>query len=191
MKRKLSELILLNYQDLISDGLGSQLKHSRKMFLRGGRFSGKSFFAAHHIVLSLLELAYTHKEGEPWACCLALRKYSNTLKTSVYAEITNAIINLGVEDKFQMLTNPMEIRLKGTKSVIKFANLNTSEDYGKVKSIKFPGGYCRFVWFEERRSVSKQTETLIKSYYLYIVEETYLKLYSHITRRSVRVIGLI
>ena len=53
-----------------------------------------------------------------------------------------------------MLTNPMEIRLKGTKSVIKFANLNTAEDYGKVKSIKFPGGYCRFIWFEERRSVS-------------------------------------
>lgn len=67
----------------------------------------------------------------------------------MYAEIANAIINLGVEDKFQMLTNPMEIRLKNTKSVIKFANLNTAEDYGKVKSIKWPGGYCRFVWFEE------------------------------------------
>ena len=119
------------------------------MFLRGGRFSGKSFFAAHHIILSLLCLAAVHKEGEPWACCLALRKYSNTLKTSVYAEIANAIINLGVEDKFQMLTNPMEIRLKGTKSVIKFANLNTAEDYGKVKSIKWPGGYCRFIWWEE------------------------------------------
>jgi hypothetical protein len=43
----------------------------------------------------------------------------------------------------------MEIRLKGTKSVIKFANLNTAEDYGKVKSIKWPGGYCRMIWFEE------------------------------------------
>ena len=56
-----------------------------------------------------------------------------------------------------MLTNPMEIRLKGTKSVIKFANLNTAEDYGKVKSIKFPGGYCRFIWWEERRPVSIKT----------------------------------
>lgn len=111
--------------------------------------SGKSYFAAHFIILSILALASVHKSGEPWACCLALRKYSNTLKTSVYAEIANAIINLGVEDKFQMLVNPMEIRLKGTKSVIKFANLNTAEDYGKVKSIKFPGGYCRFIWGEE------------------------------------------
>lgn len=146
---KLSNLILPNYYDLLEDGIGEQLEQSRKMFLRGGRFSGKSYFAAHHIVLSLLALAAVHKDGEPWACCLALRKYSNTLKTSVYAEIANAIINLGVENKFQMLTNPMEIRLKGTKSVIKFANLNTAEDYGKVKSIKWPGGYCRFVWWEE------------------------------------------
>ena len=149
MKLKLSELILPNYWSLLEDGIGPQLKRSRKMFLRGGRFSGKSYFAAHFIIISLLALAAVHKKDEPWACCLALRKYSNTLKTSVYAEIANAIINLGVEDKFQMLTNPMEIRLKGTKSVIKFANLNTSEDYGKVKSIKWPGGYCRFIWWEE------------------------------------------
>lgn len=138
-----------NYWDLLEDGIGDQLEHSRKMFLRGGRFSGKSYWAAHHIILTLLALAAVHKDGEPWACCLALRKYSNTLKTSVYAEIANAIINLGVEDKFQMLVNPMEIRLKGTKTVIKFANLNTAEDYGKVKSIKWPGGYCRLIWFEE------------------------------------------
>ena len=148
-RRKMSDIILPNYWDLLEDGIGEQLERSRKMFLRGGRFSGKSYFGAHHIVLTLLALAAVHKEGEPWACCLALRKYSNTLKTSVYAEIANAIINLGVEDKWQMLVNPMEIRLKGTKTVIKFANLNTAEDYGKVKSIKWPGGYCRMIWFEE------------------------------------------
>ena len=62
MERKLSDLILPNYWDLLEDGIGEQLKHSRKMFLRGGRFSGKSYFAAHHIVLSLLELASTHTE---------------------------------------------------------------------------------------------------------------------------------
>ena len=153
-KSKLSDIFLRNYWDCLELGIGSQLRQSRKLFLRGGRFSGKSYFAAHLIIISLLELAAVHKEGDPWACCLALRKYSNTLKTSVYAEIANAIINLGVEDKFSMLTNPMEIRLKGTKSVIKFANLNTAEDYGKVKSIKFPGGYCRFVWRRRSGSIS-------------------------------------
>lgn len=39
MERKLSDLILPNYWDLLEDGIGEQLKHSRKMFLRGGRFS--------------------------------------------------------------------------------------------------------------------------------------------------------
>lgn len=58
----MSDLILPNYWDLLEDGIGEQLEHSRKMFLRGGRFSGKSYWAAHHIVLSLIALAVTHKE---------------------------------------------------------------------------------------------------------------------------------
>ena len=58
----MSDIILPNYWDLVEDGIGDQLKRSRKMFLRGGRFSGKSYFAAHHIVLSLLALACTHVE---------------------------------------------------------------------------------------------------------------------------------
>lgn len=39
MRRALSELILPNYWDCLELGLGSQLKRSRKLFLRGGRFS--------------------------------------------------------------------------------------------------------------------------------------------------------
>lgn len=39
MKRTLSEIILPNYHDVLEDGIGKQLKRSRKMFLRGGRFS--------------------------------------------------------------------------------------------------------------------------------------------------------
>ena len=62
IKKKLSDLILPNYYDLLEDGIGDQLERSRKMFLRGGRFSGKSYFAAHHIILSLLCLAAVHKE---------------------------------------------------------------------------------------------------------------------------------
>ena len=93
-KRKISDIILPNYWDLVEDGIGDQLERSRKLFLRGGRFSGKSYWAAHHIILTLMQLASVHKEGDPWACCLALRKYSNTLKTSVYAEIANAIYDI-------------------------------------------------------------------------------------------------
>ena len=131
------------------------------------------------------------KSGDPWACCLALRKYNNTLRTSVYAEIANAIINLGVEDKWQMLTNPMEIRLKGTKSVIKFANLNTAEDYGKVKSIKWPGGYCRLIWFEEADQFMSKHDVDQVLLSLYRRAEIYLKLYSHTIHRFHLHTGLI
>ena len=58
----MSDIILPNYWDLLEDGIGEQLEHSRKIFLRGGRFSGKSYWAAHHIILSLLALACTHTE---------------------------------------------------------------------------------------------------------------------------------
>ena len=62
MKKNLSDLILPNYYDLLEDGIGEQLERSRKLFLRGGLFSGKSYFAGHLIVLSLLCLAAVHKE---------------------------------------------------------------------------------------------------------------------------------
>lgn len=39
MKRALSDIILPNYWGLLEDGLGEQLEKSRKLFLRGGRFS--------------------------------------------------------------------------------------------------------------------------------------------------------
>ena len=43
-RSRLSDLILPNYWDILEDGIGDQLTRSRKMFLRGGRFSGKSYF---------------------------------------------------------------------------------------------------------------------------------------------------
>lgn len=61
-RKNMSDIILPNYWDLLEDGIGEQLERSRKMFLRGGRFSGKSYFGAHHIVLTLLALAAVHTE---------------------------------------------------------------------------------------------------------------------------------
>ena len=74
IKRKFSDLILPNYYDLLEDGIGDQLERSRKMFLRGGRFSGKSYFAAHHIILSLLCLAAVHKERRALGVLFGIKK---------------------------------------------------------------------------------------------------------------------
>lgn len=72
--RKMSDIVLPNYWDLLEDGIGEQLEHSRKMFLRGGRFSGKSYWAAHHIILSLLALACTHVERRTLGVLLGIKK---------------------------------------------------------------------------------------------------------------------
>ena len=74
MKQKLSEIFLENYWDVLEDGIGPQLAHSRKMFLRGGRFSGKSYFAAHFIIISLLALAAAHKERRTLGKLLGVKK---------------------------------------------------------------------------------------------------------------------
>lgn len=70
----MSDIVLPNYWDLLEDGIGEQLEQSRKMFLRGGRFSGKSYFAAHHIILSLLALAAVHKERRALGLLLSVKK---------------------------------------------------------------------------------------------------------------------
>ena len=70
----MSDIILPNYWDLLEDGIGEQLERSRKMFLRGGRFSGKSYWAAHHIVLTLLALASVHKERGPLGVLSGIKK---------------------------------------------------------------------------------------------------------------------
>ena len=74
IKKKLSDLILPNYWDLVEDGIAPQLERSRTMFLRGGRFSGKSYWAAHHIVLSLLCLASTHAERRTLGLLFSIKK---------------------------------------------------------------------------------------------------------------------
>ena len=60
MKRALSEIILPNYWDLLEDGIGEQLEQSRKMFLRGGRFSciRKKLLgcASHYYFITLISL---------------------------------------------------------------------------------------------------------------------------------------
>ena len=95
------------------------------------------------------EFKLTELAPATWTNSFEFTVVSEAKPVITISSLANAIINLGVEDNGQMLVNPMEIRLKGTKTVIKFANLNTAEDYGKVKSIKWPGGYCRLIWFEE------------------------------------------
>lgn len=106
--------------------------------LPGGRGSAKSSFVS----LELVNLI----KSNPDMNALVLRKFGNTLRGSVYAQILWAIEQLGLTDEFEATVSPMEITYKPTGQQILFRG---ADDPLKVKSVKPLHGYIGIVWFEE------------------------------------------
>ena len=88
IQQPLNELILPCYYGLHQP----DFKPSR-IYLRGGRYSGKSTEVARYLVLSLL----MHKDRS----AICFRRFGNTLQGSVFNEIINAIYDLGVENEIK------------------------------------------------------------------------------------------
>lgn len=105
---------------------------------KGGRASTKSSWISVELVLLIL------KDPQIHAC--VFRKYGNTLRTTVYAQIVWAIAQLGLTRKFRCTVSPMECVYIPTGQKIMFFGM---DDPGKVKSIKVPFGYIGVDWFEE------------------------------------------
>lgn len=115
----------------------SEGRHLEYVF-KGGRGGIKSTYIAEKIV----ELIKNHNRIH--AC--VLRKVSNTLKDSVFAQLKWAICMLGLEDEFKFTTSPLEIKYIPTGQTIYFRG---ADDPEKIKSIKPPFGYIGVLWFEE------------------------------------------
>ena len=113
-------------------------------WLDGGRASLKSSFCGEKIPELL--------ENNPNMCALCIRRVSNTLKDSVYAQIQWGIDKLsetypGLIEDYSFKTSPMEITKKSTGQKIYFRG---TDDPGKIKSIKPPKGmYIGIIWYEE------------------------------------------
>lgn len=105
---------------------------------KGGRASTKSSWISVELVLLIL------KDPQIHAC--VFRKYGNTLRTTVYAQVVWAIAQLGLTRKFHCTVSPMECVYIPTGQKIMFFGM---DDPGKVKSIKVPFGYIGVDWFEE------------------------------------------
>jgi len=117
---------------LINDGKVSEV------WLRGGRGSTKSSFAAIQIILGII--------ADPNANALVARKVERTLRSSVYTTLIWAITTIGCESLFSASVSPMEITYKKTGQKIIMKGL---DDPLKLKSIKARRGYFKFLWFEE------------------------------------------
>ena len=113
-------------------------------WLDGGRASLKSSFCGEKIP----ELI----ENNPNMCALCIRRVSNTLKDSVYAQVQWGIEKLdetypGLVDDYVFKTSPLEITKRSTGQKIYFRG---TDDAGKIKSIKPPKGmYIGIIWYEE------------------------------------------
>ena len=121
------------YRDILS-------RKYRFYDFKGGRGSLKSSFCA----LVLVDEIMRNKNF----CGIALRQVKNTLRNSVYTQITWAINVLGLSEYFTCKTSPLQIEKTDTGQIIYFQGCDKPV---KIKSIKPPDGmYIGVVWFEEK-----------------------------------------
>ncbi len=116
-------------------------------WLRGGRGSTKSSFAALEIILGIIK--------DPNANALVLRKVGDTIRTSVLETLLWAIEQLQVGAYFAHTKSPTEITYLPTGQKIIMKGLDNPL---KLKSIKLKRGYFKFQWFEEAAEFSGMVE---------------------------------
>lgn len=139
MKVKLSKIIAPSFHDLHVD-----IKNNRntEYMLKGGRGSTKSSFASIEIILGMMRDA---ERGE-FTNAVALRKVKDTLKDSVFEQLSWAIEALGVSDEWHIPQSKLEITYIPTGQKILFRGADKPK---KIKSTKVKKGYIKYIWYEE------------------------------------------
>lgn len=111
----------------------------RYVFLMWGGWSWKSKFQAQKEIIKTFEYG---------SRLLGVRKVKDTIKDSVFAELTGVIDDWRLGEYFDITTSPMKITNKLTGSDCIFRGL---DDVEKIKSVK---GVTR-VWLEEATEANK------------------------------------
>lgn len=130
-------------------------KRKSKICCAGGRGSTKSSFLGYALFLVLemdRRIALQHKKaGDPkWTSYLThavvYRKTFSVCETSVYAQLQWCADKLGLTRYYKFMKSPLKIVRVGTGQTILFRGL---DDPMKSRSIKFPRGYPKILWYEE------------------------------------------
>ena len=140
MKISLQETVGKNYADFWNT-------KKRYRLCKGSRGSKKSKTTALNMIHRLIEY--------PLANGLCVRRYSNTLRDSVYSDLKWAIHRLGLDDYFECTVSPMQIVRKSTGQKILFRGL---DDGLKITSISVDYGVLCFVWIEEAYEISNEDD---------------------------------
>lgn len=111
-------------------------------WLKGGRGSTKSSFISVQLILSIMEDA---GKGEA-THALVLRRYSNTLRESVFEQLLWAVNALGAGRLWRAGVSPMKLVYTPSGQSVIFRGV---DDAAKLKSIKVNSGYIKYLWVEE------------------------------------------
>ena len=86
---------------------------------------------------------------------LCVRRYSNTLRDSVFSDLKWAIHKLGLDVYFECTVSPMQITRISTGQKILFRGL---DDGLKITSISVDKGYLCWVWIEEAYEITNEDD---------------------------------
>lgn len=138
-KIRLSEIIAPSFYDVHKDIKSNKHTH---YWMKGGRGSTKSSFASIEVVLRMMNDAIKGKITN----AVVIRKVKDTLKDSVFEQISWAIEKLGVSHLWDIPKAKLEITYISTGQKILFRG---TDDPIKLKSTKVSKGYIKYVWYEE------------------------------------------
>lgn len=136
----------LSLQKLIGKGY-VDFWNTRKRYrvCKGSRGSKKSKTTALNMIYRLYQ--YPESNG------LCVRRYSNTLRDSVFSDLKWAIHKMKLDAYFECTVSPMQIIRKSTGQKILFRGL---DDGLKITSISVDKGYLCFVWIEEAYEIREE-----------------------------------
>lgn len=140
--------MIISLQKVIGKGY-ADFWNTKKRYrvCKGSRGSKKSKTTA----LNMIERLYEFPESNG----LCVRRFSNTLRDSVYSDLKWAIHRLGLDSYFDCTVSPMQITRRSTGQKILFRGLDNGL---KITSISVDKGYLCFVWIEEAYEIFDESD---------------------------------
>ena len=140
--------MIISLQKVIGKGY-ADFWNTKKRYrvCKGSRGSKKSKTTA----LNMIERLYEFPESNG----LCVRRFSNTLRDSVFSDLKWAIHRLGLDSYFDCTVSPMQITRRSTGQKILFRGL---DDGLKITSISVDKGYLCFVWIEEAYEIFDESD---------------------------------
>ncbi len=138
----------ISLRDAVGGGYGDFWRtRKRYRVCKGSRGSKKSKTTALNLICRLIEY--------PQSSALCVRRYSNTLRDSVFSDLRWAIHRLGLDGTFDCTVSPMQITRRGTGQKILFRGL---DDGVKITSISVETGALCWVWIEEAYEIASEDD---------------------------------